>query len=116
MTGRIHELASGDLFSWFRLMLLEFQLGHKVDIPQISPEPPGDVTLLANFPYKQETYVVRGIGFYNELGKFVADFENHFPYMRIQNLELQSSVTGNPGEDQKLSFKMDIVTLVKPAG
>ncbi|MBI3849877.1 MAG: hypothetical protein HY298_06245 [Verrucomicrobia bacterium] len=109
-------MATGDLFSWFVLMLREFQLRYKVDIPQISPEPPSEVNVLANFPYKQVTYIVRGIAYYNDLGKFVADFENQFPYMRVQNLELQPNLSSTPGESEQLAFKMEIVSLVKPTG
>jgi hypothetical protein len=111
-----NNMASGDLFSWFVLMLREFQSRYKVDIPQYSPEPPSEVNLLANFPYKQVTYVVRGIAYYNELGKFVADFENQLPYMRVQNLEMQPNLAATPGAHEQLGFKMEIVSLVKPAG
>lgn len=111
-----NSMASGDLFSWFVLMLREFQSRYKVDIPQISPEPPSEVNLLANFPYKQITYIVRGTAYYNELGKFLADFENQFPYMRVQNLEMQPNLSSTPGENEQLAFKLEIVTLVKPTG
>ena len=109
-----NSMASGDLFSWLVLMLREFQLPYKVEIPQISRETLGDVTLLANFPYKQASYTVRGIAFYNDLGKFLAEFENHFPYMRVQDLEMGPNISSTRGENEKLAFKMEIVTLVKP--
>ena len=52
-----------------------------------------------------------------DFGKFVADFENAFPYMRIQNIELDPnpSSSANPSnEPEKLGFKMEIVALVNP--
>jgi len=116
LTAIENSMASGDLFSWFVRMLREYQLNYKVDIPQISRELTGDVNLLADFPYKQATYTVRGTAFYNDLGRFLADFENHFPYIRVQNLEMEPNLSSTPGEMEKLSFKMEIVTLVKPSG
>ena len=75
-------MASGDMFSWFVLLLREFQLNHKVEIPQISRESTGDVLLLPDFPYKQATFTLRGTAFYQDIGKFIADFENHFSHIR----------------------------------
>ena len=106
-------MASGDLFSWFVLKLREFQLNYKLDIPQISRETLGEVTLVPGFPYKQAAYTVRGTGFYQDLGKFIADFENHFPYFRVEKLELEPGLSGTPGDMEKLAFKMDLITLVK---
>lgn len=109
-------MASGDMFSWFVLKLREFQLNHKVEIPQISRESTGDVLLLPDFPYKQATYTLRGSGFYQEIGKFLADFENRFTYIRLQNLELEPNPSSIPGEMEKLAFKMEVVALVRPTG
>jgi hypothetical protein len=109
-------MAAGDLFSWFVLMLREIQLNHKLDIPQISRETVGDVTMLPDFPYKQAVYTVRGTAFYQDFGKFIADFENHFPYFRVEKLELELNLSSTPGGMEKLAFRMDIVTLVKPTG
>jgi hypothetical protein len=85
----------------------------------------GDVDLLPHFPYKQLKITVSGTAFYHDLGKFIADFENAFPHMRVVNLALEPATGGNspasatsgasPGVNEKLSFKMDIVTLVKTA-
>ncbi len=115
--GAIEEgMASGDMFSWFVLKLREFQLNHKVEIPQISRETTGDVLMLPDFPYKQATYTLRGNGFYQDVGKFLADFENRFTYVRLQNLELEPNPSSIPGEMEKLAFKMEVVALVKPTG
>ena len=56
---------------------------------------------------------------YHEFGRFVADFENAFPYMRIQNIELDPAAASNASaqsDQEKLAFKMEIVTLVNPSG
>jgi Tfp pilus assembly protein PilO len=115
--GAIEDgMASGDMFSWFVLMLREFQLNHKVEIPQISRESTGEVLLLPDFPYKQATYTLRGTAFYQDIGKFLAEFENRFTYIRLQNLELEPNPSSIPGEMEKLGFKMEVLALVKPTG
>ncbi len=88
-----------------------FKLPYKVEIPQYSQPVIADTSLLPKFPYKQATVTVAGTAYYEDLGKFIADFENEFQHSRILNLELEPQLTG---EGEKISFRMDIVTLVKP--
>jgi len=119
-------MASGDMYSWIITTMNSFKESgnYKVEIPQFSREVPSDVGLLAKFPYRAAVFHVRGTAFYHDFGRFVADFENAFPYMRIQNIDLEpsSSSLANgtvPSPDdkekmEKLSFKMEIVTLVNP--
>lgn len=110
-------MPSGDMYAWMILTMNKFRADHKVEIPQISREVAAEVGLFPKFPYKAAIFTVRGTAFFHDLGKFIADFENTFPYMRLQNLELEpasaSSATaaGNP---ELLAFKMEIVTLINP--
>jgi hypothetical protein len=71
----------------------------------------GEMNMLPAFPYHQATSTVTGSAYYFDFGRFVADFENQFPYMRIQNLNLEPS--GAADDPEKLSFRMEIVTLIK---
>jgi hypothetical protein len=108
-------MASGDLYSWSINTMKRFKTGYKVEIPQFGPiTPQTDVSLLARFPYKQATLNVGGKAYYHELGRFIADFENQYPFMRVVNLTLDVDPSAPAGERDKLSFKMDIITLVKP--
>ena len=114
-------MASGDMYSWIILTMNSFKEngGYKIEIPQFSREVPSDVGLLATFPYRAAVFHVRGTALFHDFGRFIADFENTFPYMRIQNIDLEpsSSSLGNttsPEVGEKLSFKMEIVTLVNP--
>jgi hypothetical protein len=105
------DMASGDIYAWTYDTIRRFKAQYKdVDIPQIGQPEIGDVDLLPNFPYKQVKFVVSGTAYYHDLGKFVADFENSFPHIRLINLTLQPAGAGN----EKLSFSMDIIALVKP--
>jgi Tfp pilus assembly protein PilO len=115
LAERESGMASGDLYSWMHSTLRKFQRNYKVEIPQINPvSAPTDVTLIPKFPYKQASLPVAGTAYYHDLGRFIADFENVFPLMRIVNLSLDLNPTPTASERDKLSFRMEIVTLVKP--
>lgn len=105
-------MASRDVYSWMVDTLRNFKQLYKVDVPSVSQPVVSDVNLLAKFPYKQATLKVSGTARYHELGRFLADFENQFPYMRVLNLEM-TPISG-AGENGTLSFNVDIVTLINP--
>ena len=108
------DMASGDLYSWMVNTIRQFNLSYRVDIPQFSTIVEADTSLLPGFPYKQVTMRIGGTGYFHDLGKFIADFENRFPYVRVQNLDMEPTSGSVTNEGEKLSFRMDIVTLVKP--
>lgn len=114
LTEKEAGMASGDLYSWMFTSLRRIQRGYKIEIPQISPVVSGDVAILPKFPYKQATVSIGGTAHYHELGRFIADFENAFPYMRISNLTLDINSSPTPGDFEKLAFKMEITSLIKP--
>lgn len=110
-------MASGDMYSWVITTINKFRADRKVDIPQFSREVPTEVGVLAKFPYHAALFNVRGTAYFHDLGKFLADFENAFPYIRVQNLELEAasgSSATSTGDAEKLAFRMEIVTLVNP--
>jgi len=118
-------MPSGDMYSWIILTINSFKEngGYKVDIPQFSREVQGEVGMIAKFPYRAAVFHVRGTAFFHDFGRFVADFENTFPYMRIQNIDLEPSggslanrdgVSASSEDAEKLSFRFEIVTLVNP--
>jgi Tfp pilus assembly protein PilO len=110
------NMATGDLYSWTINAIRQFKLGYKVEIPQFSViDGPRNTTILANFPYKQATLTIGGTAHFHDFGKFVADFENQFPYMRLMNLTLEPSSGLQAADRERLSFRMEIATLVKPA-
>jgi hypothetical protein len=108
------DLASGDLYSWDINLLREFKAAYHVEIPQFGQiEGPKEVTLLPGFPYKQATLTVAGSAHFHDLGHFLADLENKFPHIRVLNLSLDSSPNPTSTDPEALSFRMDLVTLVK---
>ncbi len=110
------DMPSGDLYSWFISRIKQFNAAsYHVEIPQVSQPVVGEVAMLPDFPYRQATVSLTGSAFYWDLGKFLADFEDHFRYARIQNLTLQpGGGAGTPEDREKLSFHLDIVILLKP--
>ena len=69
--------------------------------------------MIPGFPYKQIRFRSSARGYYHDMGKFVADFENKFPHCRVLNL--QADCTGTPPSGgEKLNFRMEIAALVKP--
>jgi hypothetical protein len=90
----------------------KFKLRYKLEIPQFSPAASvTDCDLLPKFPYKQVRIVISGSGYYEEIGKFIADFENEYATTRIVNLEL-TPYAGPLEAKEKLTFRMEIVSLV----
>lgn len=108
------NMVSGDSYSWGLDMIRRARAAYKVDVPVVNQPVSGEATLLPKFPYKQVTFTVGGTGFYHDAGRFIADFENQFPHIRVVNLSLDPVSSLVAAEQEKLEFKMDIVALVRP--
>jgi Tfp pilus assembly protein PilO len=107
-------LASGDLYNWALVTITKFKAAHRVTINNVTREELlANMGLLPGFPYKAAKFTISGSGFFQDLGNFVADFENTYPYFRIQNLDLAPMDNAGPDEGEKLGFRMEIVTLIK---
>jgi len=106
------DIASGDLYSWVITILRGFKAPYRVDLPTFGPIGlRTDLNLLPNLPYQQAALTVAGRAHFHDFGRFLADFENQFPHIRVLNLDLDLD-TASP-EPEMLAFKMEIVTLVK---
>ena len=108
------DIASGDLYSWVINTLRTFKGKHKVNIPQFNPiGATTEVNLLPNFPYKQATLSLAGTAHFHDFGLFLADLENQFPHIRVLNLNLELNQSPAAEDQETVSFRLDIVTLVK---
>src|SRR5580765_1813446 len=114
------SMASGvDHYTWAIMLLEKARTKHDVKIIEVTRPVKGEVGLLAQFPYQAAIFTARGAGHYHDFGKFLADFENSFPYFRVQNISLApglDSVVGpdTPTGEENLAFRMEIVALIKP--
>jgi hypothetical protein len=106
-----NDMAYGDLYSWTYNTIRHFKTPYQVEIPEIGHPDVGPVDLFPSFPFKQVRFTVTGTAYYHDLGKFIADFENTYPHIRVVNLQIQPADAADGAE--KLSFRMDIVALVK---
>ena len=114
LTDAEADVAAGDLYSWVINTLRQFKSAYKVNIPQVNPvSGTTEVAFLPNFPYKQATFSLSGTAHFHDLGLFLADFENQFPHMRVLNLDLELNQSPAAEDQETVSFKLDIVTLVK---
>jgi Tfp pilus assembly protein PilO len=104
-----------DMYSWLIQTVNGFRANYKVEIPQFGRELPSEVGCFAKFPYRAALFNVRGTAYYHDFGKFLADFENAFPYIRVQNIDLEPASSDASGEArEKLGFKIELLTLVRP--
>ena len=106
LADREQDMVSGDYYASLVNTVRRFKLAYKLDIPQFSPAASvTDVDLLPKFPYKQVRIAISGTGYYEEIGKFIADFENEYSVSRIVNLEL-TPYSGPVDAKEKLTFRM----------
>jgi Tfp pilus assembly protein PilO len=113
LSEKEEDMVSGDPYASLVNTIRKFKLRYKLDIPQFSPAASvTDVDLLPKFPYKQIKISISGTGYYEEIGKFVADFENEYSASRVLNLELTPYSAPGTESKEKLTFRMDIVALV----
>ena len=113
-------MVTGDLVQWIRSIELKFrtQAPYKVEIPNLPFRGQGEMAMIPEFPYKAATYSFNGTAYYHDLGKYLADWENQFPYMRVLNLDLTpedaAGVNSGSDERERLSFNFEVSALVKP--
>ncbi len=108
-------------------------IGNKYDVvpTDLSAEPVIEkLLLLPKFPYSGAAYDLHVRARYHEFGKFLADFENSFPYISVQHVKMWPMATPSeaggqvsdkaedlPEKDwEQLKIAVQLVVLFKPAG
>lgn len=110
-------MATGnDKYFWFISTLNRFKVPYQnqIEIPHVSRESVTEVGMYQSFPYKAAAFQLRGVAHYHSFGRFLADFENKFPFFRVQKLTLAPAGADLSDAPEKLSFEMEIVTLINP--
>jgi hypothetical protein len=104
-----------DDFAWSINTINDFIKPRKgVNFVTTSKAEVSEAGIFADFPYKWATFHLAFSGYYHDLGKFLADLENSFPYFQVQNLSLSANTTIGV-EAEKLSVTFDLVVPVKPS-
>lgn len=106
------DVANGDIYAWTYDTIRRFKAPYHLDIPGMGQPSASDEDLLPSMSYRQVKLTLNGTGYYHDLGKFVADFENTFPHIRLVNLGLDPSPAATAPE--RLAFHFDVIALVKP--
>ena len=107
--------APNDMYFWLIQTINAFRANYKVEIPQFGREVPAEVGCFAKFPYRAALFNLRGTAYFHDFGKFLADFENAFPYIRVQNIDLEPASSDASGDArEKLGFRIELLTLVRP--
>jgi Tfp pilus assembly protein PilO len=81
----------GQYYYWFLQLLDQFRKKEELEtsfIIDLTQPEFVDAGLLPKFPYKAASFGVRLNGHFQEVGKFIADLENSFPYLRVQNIKI----------------------------
>lgn len=104
-------------YSWMVDVMRRFYLPaedvHRYkSVSNIDFKPPeiSEKGIIGDFPYKWARFHVTGEGHYHDFGKFIANFENNFPYFTIQNLEISVPGLRQAQDPDMLAYSFDIVT------
>ena len=106
------DVAGLDVSAWTYDTIRRFKSSYHLDIPGVGQPVSGEVDLLPDLAYRQVKLSLSGTGYYHDLGKFVSEFENTFPHMRLVNLGLDPGAAANAPE--RLAFHFEVIALVKP--
>lgn len=128
----------GNYYYWCFRLLERATTPYDVTLVTVQNMPEiGEVKMFPSFPYKTATFQISLSCRYQNFGRFLAEFENAYPYMRIQNVSMSPEGSGrgrsaanqavgpartgaNDGLEaggevnEKLSVTFQLVTLIKP--
>ena len=117
LLGIQEPMAQGDLYRWIIKEMRDLQERYDVSISDFEPPQLLEAETALKVPYKAVHFTIVGTAHYHGVGSFLAVLENQFPFIRVRKLELDS-VTGRhqeTGEPERLTFKLEFSTLVKPS-
>ena len=106
-------MVAGDKYVWILKTVGKFEETHHIKVYDYL-EPVIVELKSPQIPYQAVTFILMGKAYYHHFGAFLADFENSFPHMRIQLLDLEPAAAGPAQQgDERLTFKMEILAFVK---
>lgn len=108
------KMVSGDPYLWIYKMLKDFEVPQKIEFPKIDRPQFVELNLPVNIFYKTISFNVVGAATFHDLGAFLARFENLYPHIHIQHLEMEPVGVSGVNDD-KLSFAIEFRALVRPA-
>lgn len=108
-------IATGDPYRWLMKTLPNFYEADPVDLLNYEPPQTSDWQIYPKVPYRAVTFTVSGNAYYQDLGRLLVALENTHPYIRIKRLDLEPRHSAEPGdnEDEKLTFRLEFVSMLK---
>jgi hypothetical protein len=107
-----------DTYAWLLQNMAQFLSTHRgagITPAGISQPDVTEAMLLPKFNYKAATFHVKASGFFHDFGRFVADLETEFPYVRVQNVDMVRTSGGALSDPEKLNISFDMVMLMQPS-
>lgn len=129
--GRQETMApQGQYYYWFLKLMDQFREQEKLNpvfIIDITQPEFIEAGLYPNFPYKAASFGMRLNGQFHDVGRFIADLENTYPYFRVQSIKMSpqrgnllsgAAVSGlkeTPGQGptENLVVEVRVVTLIR---
>jgi hypothetical protein len=105
------QMVTGDTYLWIIRTLRDFEVPGRIEFSKYEPPRVIERNIPPKLPYKAASFVVIGTATYHDFGTFLANFENTYPHIRIQRLDMEPAA---PGSNEKLSFLLEMQALVKP--
>ena len=110
----------GEDHVWFLKIMEDRRGAYNLDISEIRNPEPWEPGILPNFPFRGVSFNVTLVGGYTDFGRFLADFENAYPFMRVQMMSIIPDMQPGPlGSTQatqasnKLRFNFRVVSLIR---
>ena len=105
------RLINGDQYLWVLQNLAKYQVADGLEFTAFDQPQEMDWGLPGADRLKATSFLVKGVGFYQELGKFTAALENDYPGLRFRAVTVSPS---EPRTSGKVTFTLDIVGLLSP--
>lgn len=116
----------GEDHVWFFRIMDDYRRKYDLDVVEIKNPYATDAGVLPKFQFKAVALEVIMAGSYADFGRFLADFENTYPYMRVQLVSVTpefrtTTTTARAGEStasqgeatDKLRFNYKVISLIK---
>jgi hypothetical protein len=109
-------IPANDSLAWIHSTLRAFMSSYSKDSINVTvsvpPSAPADVKLFPNFPFKASTFTLEGEARFHQFGRFLADFENGFPYFRVVRFTVAPATGEENANPERVRFVMDVSGLV----
>lgn len=74
---------------WFINIMEERRRQYDLNVDEVRTPEPTQAGILPDFPFKAVALQVTMSGRFTDFGRFLADFENSYPYMRVELMSVQ---------------------------